>query len=175
MAHQPSAARLLQTHTVGDCVGAGPQERPPCTHRLNMRESAFRRMAGTPRAFFYSVAASRCAFGGWWGYCAAAPTGRETPRIANGLLRPCLGHAPGPAPCFGVNGSRGRNIKIGPFSISTSGRPLSKSLQRRGSQNSTSAPGDAIWGAHRCNYIRGQFGGIFFATQYPRPPGAPPW
>jgi hypothetical protein len=36
-------------------------------------------MAGTPRAFFYSVAASRCAFGGWWDCCAAAPTGRGTP------------------------------------------------------------------------------------------------
>ena len=40
--------------------------------------------------------------------------------------------------------------------------------QRRGSQNSTSAPGDAIWGAHRCNYIHGQFGGIIFC-----PPGTP--
>jgi hypothetical protein len=65
-------------------------------------------MAGTPRAFFNSVAASRCAFGGWWDYCAAAPTGRETPWPVEGL---CLGYAPGPAPCFCVNGSRGRGTK----------------------------------------------------------------
>jgi hypothetical protein len=42
--------------------------------------------------------------------------------------------------------------------------------QRRGSQNSTSAPGDAIWGAHRCNYTHGQFGGTVFVPQGPPPP-----
>jgi hypothetical protein len=71
----------------------------------------FRRMAGTPRAFFYSVAASRCAFGGRWDYCAAAPTGHMA-RNRNPVDGLCLGHAPaGPAPCFCVNGSRGRGIK----------------------------------------------------------------
>jgi hypothetical protein len=34
--------------------------------------------------------------------------------------------------------------------------------------------GDAIWGAHRCNYIHGQFGGIFFAPQVPPPPRCTP-
>ena len=49
-----------------------------------------------------------------------------------------------------------------------------RASQRRGSQNSTSAPGDAIWGAHRCNYIHGQFGGIFFAPQVPPAPRCTP-
>jgi hypothetical protein len=48
--------------------------------------------------------------------------------------------------------------------------------QRQRPQNLTSASGDAIWGAHRPNYIHGQFGGFFLAPQVPpRPPGAPPW
>jgi hypothetical protein len=41
-------------------------------------------------------------------------------------------------------------------------------LQRQRSQHLTSASGDAIWGAHRPNYIHGQSGGIVFA---PLPPG----
>jgi hypothetical protein len=56
--------------------------------------------------------------------------------------------------------------------------PKSKSseevLQRQRSQNLTSASGDAIWGAHRPNYIRGQFGGIFFVPQVPPPPRCTP-
>jgi hypothetical protein len=47
-------------------------------------------------------------------------------------------------------------------------------LQRRGSQNSTSGPGDAIWGAHRPNYIHGQFGGGGFAPQVPPAPRCTP-
>jgi hypothetical protein len=44
------------------------------------------------------------------------------------------------------------------------------SAQRQRPQNLTSASGDgdAIWGAHRPNYIHGQFGGFFFG-----PPGTP--
>jgi hypothetical protein len=58
--------------------GLGYRSDSPCAQHPNMRANAFRRMVGTPRAIFYSVAASRCAFGGWWEYCAAAPTGCET-------------------------------------------------------------------------------------------------
>ena len=46
--------------------------------------------------------------------------------------------------------------------------------QRQRPQNPTSAPGDAIRGAHRCNYIHGQFGGIFFAPQVPPAPRCTP-
>jgi hypothetical protein len=44
----------------------GHRSDPPCAQQPNLRGNAFCRMAGTPRAFFYSAAASRCAFGGWW-------------------------------------------------------------------------------------------------------------
>jgi hypothetical protein len=50
-----------------------------------------------------------------------------------------------------------------------------QATQWQRSQNLTSASGDAIWGAHRPNYIHGQFGGIFLSPRYPRPPRAPPW
>jgi hypothetical protein len=46
--------------------------------------------------------------------------------------------------------------------------------QRQRSQDLTSASGDAIWGAHRPNYIHGQFGGILFAPQVPPPPRCTP-
>jgi hypothetical protein len=72
-------AIICETPRAGIARWLGHRSDPPCAQHPNMRGIAFRRMAGTPRAFFYSVAASRCAFGGWWGYCAAAPTGRETP------------------------------------------------------------------------------------------------
>jgi hypothetical protein len=52
--------------------------------------------------------------------------------------------------------------------------PRPPGVQRQRSQILTSASGDAIWGAHRPNYIRGQFGGIFLSPRYPRPPRAPP-
>jgi hypothetical protein len=42
--------------------------------------------------------------------------------------------------------------------------------QRQRPQNLTSASGDAIWGAHRLNYIHGQFGGIFCPPGTPAPP-----
>jgi hypothetical protein len=47
-------------------------------------------------------------------------------------------------------------------------------VQRQRSQNLTSASGDAIWGAHRPNYIHGQFGGIFFVPQVPPAPRCTP-
>ena len=47
-------------------------------------------------------------------------------------------------------------------------------LQRQRSQILTSASGDAIWGAHRPNYIHGQFGGIFFVPQVPPAPRCTP-
>jgi hypothetical protein len=40
--------------------------------------------------------------------------------------------------------------------------------------NLTSASGDAIWGAHRPNYIHGQFGGLFFVPQVPPAPRCTP-
>jgi hypothetical protein len=65
-----------------------------------------------------------------------------------------------------------------PISISDFGScprcPVGGGQQRQRPQNSTSAPGDAIWGAHRCNYIHGQFGGFFFAPQIPPPPRCTP-
>jgi hypothetical protein len=89
-----------------------------------MRGIAFRRMAGTPRALFYSVAASRCAFGGWWGSLCSRPWRARNP--VNGLyLAGACTAAPGrPAPYFCVNGSRGDGavLKTGPFSLSKSGR-----------------------------------------------------
>jgi hypothetical protein len=51
--------------STGDLGWLGHRSDPPCAQHPNLRGNAFRRMAGTPRAFFYSVAASRCAFGGW--------------------------------------------------------------------------------------------------------------
>jgi hypothetical protein len=48
-------------------------------------------------------------------------------------------------------------------------------LQRRRSQNLTSASGDAIWGAHRPNCIHGQFAWrFFFGPPAPRFRPAPP-
>jgi hypothetical protein len=38
----------------------------------------------------------------------------------------------------------------------------------------TSASGDAIWGAHRPNYIHGQFGGFFLVPQVPPAPRCTP-
>jgi hypothetical protein len=51
-----------------------------------------------------------------------------------------------------------------------------RSSQRQRPQDLTSASAgaDAIWGAHRPNYIHGQFGGIFFAPQVPPPPRCTP-
>jgi hypothetical protein len=48
------------------------------------------------------------------------------------------------------------------------------SSQRQRPQNSTSAPGDAIWGAHRCNYIMANLEVFFFAPQVPPPPRCTP-
>jgi hypothetical protein len=56
------------------------------------------------------------------------------------------------------------------FKLKALGTKYALSPQRQRSQYLTSASGDAIWGwgAHRPNYIHGQFGGIFFG-----PPGIP--
>jgi hypothetical protein len=52
--------------------------------------------------------------------------------------------------------------------------PRRSLLQRQRSQNLTSASADAIWGAHRPNYIHGQFGGIFVVPQVPPAPRCTP-
>ena len=65
------------------------------------------------------------------------------------------------------------NPRDGAQDISTSW-PVACWVQRQRSQILTSASGDAIWGAHRPNYIRGQFGGIFFVPQVPPAPRCTP-
>ena len=45
-------------------------------------------------------------------------------RARNPVEGLCLGHAPGPAPCFCVNGSRGGAIKNRSVYYSISGKPL---------------------------------------------------
>jgi hypothetical protein len=46
--------------------------------------------------------------------------------------------------------------------------------QRQRSRILTSASGDAIWGAHRSNYIHGQYLGFFFVPQVPPAPRCTP-
>ena len=98
------------------------------------------------------------------------PCGRADfgPEISCGAT--CLIWAPRP-----VAGSLSRrSSRLAQNAIWVHNRQWVCLAQRQRPQNSTSAPGDAIWGAHRCNYIHGQFGGIFFVPQVPPAPRCTP-
>jgi hypothetical protein len=81
------------------------------------------------------------------------------------LWRPPTSKEPGAAFCFSHN----RHC----FAFHSAQR-TAHSAQRQRPQNLTSASGDAIWGAHRPNYIPGQFGGLFIAPQVPPAPRCTP-
>ena len=91
---------------LGDGRGLGHRSDPPCTQHPNMGVNAFRRMAGTPRAFFLLRGRQPLRFRRLVGLLRSRSYRARNP--VDGL---CLGHAPGPAPCFCVDGSRGGGTK----------------------------------------------------------------
>jgi hypothetical protein len=90
--------------SLGAVCGLGHRSDPPCAQHPNVSSNGghsggvfllrgsqpqrFRRLVGLLRSRSY--------------------------RARNPVEGLCLGHAPGPAPCFCVNGSRGRGIKNRP-------------------------------------------------------------
>jgi hypothetical protein len=77
------------------------------TTALNMRDIAFRRMWWAPRGRFFLLRGRQpLRFRRLVGLLRSRSCRARNP--VNGL---CLGHAPGPAPCFCVNGSRGGGTK----------------------------------------------------------------
>jgi hypothetical protein len=82
----------------------------------------------SPRAFFYSVATGRQPLR--FRRLVGLLRSRSCYRARNPVNGLCSGHAPGPAPCFGVNGSRGVEgavLKTSPFLLPKSGKPLRSS------------------------------------------------
>jgi hypothetical protein len=107
------------------------------------------------------------------------PTDRPTSKILCPTLA-CVTRATAELPSFhGVSQKLlawpATQVQSGGGIVDT-GKPTgSRQSQRQRSQKLTSASGDAVWGAHRPNYIiHGQFGSIFFAPQVPLAPRCTP-